>query len=218
MRTQLFIATRLIAAAGAFLLVGSMAFGEAEPTPTPTPKPAGEQTLTDVAKDKKLKTDATGESGGSVVISNENLEDIASKGSLTEVHSTTRKTAEGPHAAGVVMVDPKAHQTEQRKYYYQQLYAQQMAKIASIKRQIQQLDRDIPGMWTDFYARDDPAYRDGVIKPKLDSSLKKREELESQLANEEPKLRQIKEDARRDGGEPGWFRELRFAPTPRPEK
>jgi hypothetical protein len=215
---QLFVVTRLVAVAALFALGGAIAFAETEPTPTPHATPTGEQSLNEVAKGKKLNKDAAGESGGSIVISNENLEDIASKGSLTEVHSTTRKTAEGPHAAGVVMVDPEAHQTEQRKYYWQQQYTQQMAKIASLKRQIQQLDRDIPGLWTDFYSRDDPAYRDGVVKPRLDSFLKQRDELESQLAREEPKLQQIKEDARRDGAEPGWFREMKFAPTPRPEK
>jgi hypothetical protein len=216
----LFDVTRSIVLAGLFSLVGTPAFAEAEPTPTATPKPTptGKQSLNEVAKDKELKKDAAGGAGGPIVITDENLADYASKGSVTEIHSTTRKTAEGPHAAGVVMVDPAQQQANQRKYYWQQLYAQQMSKIASIKRQIQQLDRDIPGLWNDFYARDDPAYRDGVIKPRLDESLKRREELESQLAREEPKLNEIKEGARREGIEPGWLRELKLAPTPRPEE
>jgi hypothetical protein len=220
MRTDLYIATRLAAMAGLILLVGAIAFAEAEPTTTPTPKPTptGKQSLNEVAKDKKLNKEAAGESDGPIVISNENLDDYASKGELTHIKGSIKNVAEGPHAAGVVMVDPDAQQAEQRKYYWQQLYAQQMAKIASIKRQIQQLDRDIPGLWNDFYSRDDPAYRDGVVKPRLDDSLRKREELESQLSREEPKLGQIKEDARRDGAEPGWFREMKFAPTPRPKK
>ena len=69
----------------------------------------------------------------------------------------------------------------------------------------------------DFYSRDDPAYRDGVVKPKLDQSLRRREELERQLAQEEPVLEQIKVDARRDGADPGWFRELnlqKYKPKP----
>jgi hypothetical protein len=213
-------AARHVALVSAIVLVGTLAFAEADPTPTPKPKPTptGKQSLNEVAKDKELKKDAAGGSGGPIVITDENLADYASEGSVTEIHSTTRKTAEGPHAAGVVMVDPKTQQVQQRKYYWQQLYAQQMSKIASIKRQIQQLDRDIPGLWNDFYARDDPAYRDGVIKPRLDESLKRREELEEQLAREEPKLGRIKDDARKEGVEPGWLRELKFAPTPRPEE
>lgn len=218
MDTRLMTVALGIVVAGVLLLVGANASAETEPTPTPTPRPAGGQSLNEVAKDKELNKEATGEADGSIVISNENLQDIAAKGSVTEVKSTTRKTAEGPHAAGVEMVDPDALKAEQRKYYWQQLYAQQLSKIASLRRQIQQLDSDIPGLWNDFYSRDDPAYRDGVIKPRLDASLERREQLEAELSREEPKLEQIKIDARRDGAEPGWFRELKIAPTPRPEK
>jgi hypothetical protein len=212
---------RHIALVGALLLIGAPALAEGESTPTPTPKPkptpTGKQSLNEVAKEKELNKDAAGEAGAPIVITNENLADYASKGSVTEIHSTTRKTAEGPHAAGVVMVDPAAQQIQERKYYWQQLYAIQMSKIAAIQQQIQQLDADIPGLWNDFYSRDDPAYRDGVIKPRLDESLKRREELEAQLAREQPKLGQIKEGARREGVEPGWLRELKMAPTPPPE-
>jgi len=220
MGTPLFDAKRLVAMASLVMLVGVIGFAQAEstPTPTPHPTPTGKQSLTDVAKNKKLNTDADGDPGGPIVITNENLDDYASKGGLTEIKGSIKNVAEGPHAAGVVMVDPDAHEADQRKYYWQQLYAQQLSKIASLKRQIQQLDRDIPGLWNDFYSRDDPAYRDGVIKPRLDDSLKRREELEAQLAREEPKLGQIREAARRDGAEPGWFREMKIAPTPRPKK
>lgn len=218
MRTQLFMVARMAALAGIMTLTGVIAFAEADPTPTPGPTPTGKQTLTDVAKDKKLNKEAAGDNGGPIVITNENLDDYASKGELTHIKGSIKNVAEGPHAAGVVMVDPETQQANQRKYYWQQLYAQQMSKIGSLRRQIQQLDRDIPGLWNDFYSRDDPAYRDGVVKPRLDDSLKKREELEAQLAREEPKLERIKIDARRDGAEPGWFREMKFAPTPRPQK
>ena len=218
MRTYVLTVTRMAAMAAIMALTGVIAFAEADPTPTPGPTPTGKQTLNEVAKDKKLNKEAAGEKGGPIVITNENLDDYASQGELTHIKGSIKNLAEGPHAAGVVMVDSETQQANQRKYYWQQLYAQQVSKIASLKRQIQQLDRDIPGLWNDFYSRDDPAYRDGVVKPKLDDSLKRREELEAQLAHEEPKLERIKIDARRDGAEPGWFREMHFAPTPRPQK
>ena len=75
---------------------------------------------------------------------------------------------------------------------------------------------DIEVMQQDFYSRDDPAYRDGVIKPQLDAALKKREQIEEQLREAEPKLDKIKEDARKDGGQPGWFRGLEPPPPPGP--
>ena len=135
MGTHLFVAKRLVAVASLVILVGVIGFAQAEstPTPTPHPTPTGKQSLTDVAKNKKLNTDAAGDPGAPIVITNENLDDYASKGGLTEIKGSIKNVAEGPHAAGVVMVDPVAHEAEQRKYYWQQMYAQQLSKISSLK-------------------------------------------------------------------------------------
>ena len=195
---------------------GAISYAESEPTPTPTPRPGGGKSLTDVAKDKKLNTDAAGTTGGSIVITNENIQDIAAKGKVTEAKPVVNRSAVGPNAAGVEMYDPDEQQALHRKYYWQQKYVQQLSKIQALRRQIQQLDSEIPGLWNDFYSRDDPAYRDGVVKPKLDQTLNRREQLEEQLAQAEPVLEQIKIDARKDGAEPGWFRELnlpKFKPS-----
>ena len=50
----------------------------------------------------------------------------------------------------------------------------------------------------------------------MQSELKKREEIEGQLRDAEPRLDKIKEDARKDGGQPGWFRGLEPPPPPGP--
>lgn len=219
MRHQVIEAIGLTALASALALVGTMARAAGEATPTPTPGRAGSQSLTDVAKDKHLKGDAGGTSSGSIVITNENLDDYASRGGLTEAKPGTQtKVGRGVHAGpGVKVVDPKTLQIEERMHYWQQKYRQQLERIATIKRQIETLDYEIPGLWRDFYAWDDPAYRDSVIKPKIDAALHRRDELEAQLRQEEPKLEQIKTDARKDGAEPGWFRAVK-EPTPVPKK
>ena len=74
---------------------------------------------------------------------------------------------------------------------------------------IEELDKEIPALWNQFYSWDDPAYRDGVIKVKLDRALARRKELEERLAVEEEALPKILDEARRDGALPGWFRGLR---------
>jgi hypothetical protein len=200
--------TRCMPVFGLALAFAAATWAASEPTPTATPRPGGGKSLTEVAKDKKLNTDAAGTSDGSIVITNENLQEYASKGQVTEAKPSVNREAVGPNAPGIQMVDPKEQQALQRKYYWQGKYVQQLSMIQSLRRQIQQLDADIPGLWNDFFSRDDPAYRDGVVKPKLDQSLDRRKELEEQLAAAEPMLEQIKIDARKDGAEPGWFREL----------
>ena len=209
---------RLTALTGVLAMFGTVAMAAEEPTPTPTPRPAGGQTLSDLAKDKKLKGDTAGTSSGSIVITNENLSDYASKGRLTTAKPTGKNPASrGIHAGtNVKVIDSETSEENKLKHYWQQKYLQQLDRISSIKHQIEELDLEIPALWTDFYARDDPMYRDGVIKPKLDRSLKRRDDLAALLLEEEPKLAQIKEEARRNGAEPGWWRDIK-EPTPRPK-
>jgi len=89
---------RLRALTGALVMFGTVAMAADEPSPTPTPRPAGGQSLTDVAKDKKLKGDTAGTSSGSIVISNENLADYASKGGLTTAKPGGNPATRGVHA------------------------------------------------------------------------------------------------------------------------
>lgn len=209
-------APRLSALTGILLMFGTVAFTAEKPTPTP--RPSGGKTLADVAKDKKLKGDTNASSSGSIVISNENISDYASKGGLTTARPTGKSpAARGVHAGtNVTVIDSKTSEQNKRRHYWQQRYVQQLERIASIKSQITDLDLEIPALWNEFYARDDPMYRDGVIKPRLDRSLERRDELAALLLKEEPKLAQIKEEARKDGAEPGWWRNI-TEPTPRPQ-
>jgi hypothetical protein len=185
--------------------------------PTPTPRPAGGQSLSELAKNKKLKGDQSSAEGGAIVISNENLSDYASKGGLTTAKPGTQtRLTRGVHGGrNVRVMDSEEAAANAKMTRWRQAYVQQLELIASLERQIADLDYQIPGLWNDFYSRDDPAYRDGVIKPKLDRALVRRDELAKQLEEERPKLQQIKEDARKDGAEPGWFRGIK-EPTPVP--
>ena len=217
MAWQMLETTRLKALIGVLVMFGTVAMAADEPSPTPTPRPAGGKSLADVAKDKKLKGDTAESSDGSIVISNENLADYASKGGLTTAKPGKNPATRGVHAGmNVRIIDSETSEENKRKAYWQQRYMLQLERIAAIKRQIEQLDLEIPALWNEFYARDDPAYRDGVIKPRLDRSLERREKLRALLLEEEPKLAQIKEDARQAGGEPGWWREVK-EPTPMPK-
>jgi len=203
------------------LIPGGVAAAE-EPTPTPKPTPVHDGDLSSVAGSIKLNTDGTTESGGSIVITNENLPELAGKGSVTEVtkpggtkgrRALTDVQGEGPGIEG----KPQGYaEKAEKKQYWQGMYVQQVELMGNIISQIEVLDYEIPGLWRDFYAWDDPAYRDGVIKPKLDSALAQRQQLEQELQEAQGKLDEIKSGARRDGGEPGWFRGLPTPPVPKP--
>lgn len=209
-----------------FLTVGAAGPALAsEPTPTPTPTPTAKPSPTpqpgsvaEAARQARAGT-GVGESAAPtrtpIVISNENLAELAARGTLTEVTVTsdpsTRRpvsatgSAAGPDDASA----PAATEEETKKTYWRGRYKGQKDLVASIKGEIATLDQEIPGLWNQFYAWDDPAYRDGVIKVRLDEALSRREELAKQLPEEEAKLPEILNEARRDGALPGWFRDLK---------
>jgi hypothetical protein len=185
----------------------------ATPAQSPTPRPAGGQSLREIGKDTELKG---GKTGTPIVISNDNLAEIAEQGSVTSVEKGAgsgagRRPVRQPGQVTVVESDPQ--HTDERRRYWRNQYESQVELIESLQRQIQILDQEIPGLWRDFYSRDDPAYRDGVIKPALDAAMARRQKLEEQLATAGPRLTEIKSQARADGAEPGWFRGI---PTPAP--
>jgi len=208
---------------GATLLVATVVAlaGAAEPTKTPTPNTGSEQTLSDVAGEIELNKKAAGDQE-SIVISNENLSTLAGKGRITEV------TKAGPAQTGRGLADVTGTgagvegegagyvETQEKKQYWQAIYGQQFSLIEDIRKQIDVLDYNIPGLWRDFYSWDDPAYRDGVIKPKLDEALAQRQKLEVDMQKAESRLDQIAADSRKDGGQPGWFRGFKKPPTPKP--
>ena len=192
--------------------VGALPCSAERPTPTPTPTPAGgEKSLTDIAKSMQLKG---GEKGKSIVITNENLPDYASQRELTTAKENQNQAVRPVHAGGLVATPSNTGPEAERKRFWQAKYKHQIELIAGLKRRIEALDYQIPGLWRDFYAWDDPAYRDGVIKPKIDRSMKERDALEVRLQQEESRLQEIKEDSRQDGAEPGWFREIKEPTAP----
>ena len=60
---------------------------------------------------------------------------------------------------------------------------------------------------SDFYAWDDGQYRDRVIKPAWDRTLRELEDARRELAEAEKDLSDLPEKARRAGALPGWIRE-----------
>jgi hypothetical protein len=212
MNSKLLLLFRPIVMAGMILAVGVLPCLAETPTPTPTPPPAGgEKSLTDIAKSMELKG---GEKGKSIVITNENLPDYASQRELTTAKENQNQAVRPVHAGGLVATPSNTGPEAERKRFWQAKYKHQIELIAGLKRRIEALDYQIPGLWRDFYAWDDPAYRDSVIKPKIDRSMKERDALEVRLQQEEARLLEIKEDSRQDGAEPGWFREIKEPTAP----
>ena len=164
-----------------------------------------------------------------IVITDDNLADFAAQGHLTTADSkagAAKSNERRPvHRTGGdantrvedAVAGAEGLATDEKRQYWRRRYQQQLELVASIEDQIAILDREIPGLWRDFYARDDPAYRDGVIKVQLDAALARSERLKQQLGAEREQLTGIRAEARKAGAEPGWFRGIELpSPTPTP--
>jgi len=182
-----------------------------KPTPTPTPVPTrNPHSLAAVASKIQLQKPASTAGSGGVVITDENIKSYAEKGKLTTASGQPAGTATtgGTPFGRTTTTGERKMSDDAKKSHWRNAYIRQKQLVESIKKRIDELNREIPGLWRDFYAWDDPAYRDGVIKPKIDKKMKEEQELQKRLPEEEKKLPKILEDARRDGALPGWFRDL----------
>lgn len=192
--------------------VAMVAGSDDDPTPTPTPRPTPTRTP--------------------IVISNENLQELGSGGRITTTASepatkpsanpisqdrgrdydrSRARAAEAKQAGADGAMDPNAanpsHQRD-RKAYWQSRYKQQLIRIEQMEQQLEALNREIPRLTSEYYSKDDPYYRDAVLKPKLDEMIATQDRVKKQLVEEREMLPKIIQEARKDGAQPGWFRGL----------
>jgi len=173
--------------------------------------------------------DSSSKKPTAVVITNENLAEFAKKGRITTVTTGTGTSKSSParpvpdvrwsrdSTAADGSLESKAEAGEEdRRQYWRDRYVEQLRLIEAMEAQIEALDAEIPLLWRQFYALDDPMYRDGVIKPRLDQALVDRQQIEEDLTEARAEIPAIVETARRDGAKPSWFRGLK-KPSPKQE-
>lgn len=199
-----------VSRAGCFLVVtlaGSCALGASpEPTRTPSPKLTGGFGKTPVAGR------AARDSGkaGPLRITNESLVTDATKGRVSSSErppASTPGVARTPAApaatAGGVAPGDSGHGEE----YWRGESRRLRERAAELRDAVTRLEADTKRLEADYYAWDDGAYRDRVIKPSWD---KAREELATArlaLPVAEKELAELPDRARRAGALPGWLRE-----------
>lgn len=187
----------------AVLLTAASSFAvQTRPNPNPTPAPEAlrGKSLADVAAQIRLKR-VSAQPGRSLVITNENLTALAAGAELTEVTSE-------PIIGAVLSGGTSSAEGDSSREYWRGLYLDQVATIEALEARRESLESQIPALWNQFYAWDDPHYRDGVIKPQLDAAMQELDGIKAQLPAERERLPLIIQQARREGAEPGWFRDL----------
>ena len=183
------------------------------PTPSPTPpiailstrsgsaqQPVRGQGLSEVAKAIKLKLPP--DQGRA--LTNESIKRLAQG-----VELTTAKTAGPPLAPA-----SSAGSSDAKKLYWQQQYLAAATRVSKLEANAKRLEGEVNRLEREFYAHDDPAQRDGVIKPAWDKALADLKRTQAELEQARNAVNDVISAARQDGAEPGWFRGLEEASQP----
>ncbi|MFH1177912.1 MAG: hypothetical protein V1750_10940 [Acidobacteriota bacterium] len=195
------------------------------PTPVPTPTPSGAPRAAILQTDPARRAPAAKMAGSLAelakrirlrmpasqprVINNENLKELGAGVELTSAQP--RDGAAEP--AGVPQAPAAAE--DPKKKLWQGRYWDAVNRLAALEADERRLQAELARLEQEFYAHDDPAERDGVIKPALDATRQELQDVQAQLekAREEPD--EVLDAARRDGALPGWFREPPPTTTPK---
>lgn len=182
-----------------------------EPTPTPPPRLTGGFGKTPVAGRATARDAAR---SGPVRITNGSLVTDADKG---KVSTSRRQPAPEPTKAAVRSAAGPASPAEkaeaatadaaQGESYWREESRRLRERVVELRDAIVRLGDDTKRLEADYYAWDDGAYRDKVIKLAWD---KAREELATAnlaLPLAEKELSELPDRARRAGALPGWLRE-----------
>jgi hypothetical protein len=190
-------------------------FGRPRATPPPATAGAG-QSLADVVRSAQ---DARGQNPerGTVTIDNKSLVTNPDKGRVSTskiqparlappapspVRAAAGTAPPAPFETGAAVSPPGGTEAEWR-----QTAQAARQRVATAKARVAELEATVKKLETDFYAWDDGQYRDRVIKPSWDRSLRELEESKRELAAAEKDLVDLPENARRAGAQPGWIRE-----------
>jgi hypothetical protein len=198
------------------LLAGLLAVPEAvsaapEPTPTPAPRLTG-----GFGKAPVAGRATAGAEKGPVKLTNQTLVTDTDKGKVSTSQSRSpaptpvpapAKTAAGRSGSAATEPETAPAAAGQGEDFWRDEARRLRDRVAELRDAIVRLEADTKRLEADYYAWDDGAYRDKVIKPSWD---KAREELATArlaLPAAEKDLADLPDRARRGGALPGWLRE-----------
>lgn len=128
------------------------------------------------------------------------------------VELTSSKAVTGP------VTTPARNLENSRKYYWQKSYLDAKKRAEEAEAAVPALQAEVARLQREFYSRDDPYQRDGVIKPALDRALADLARAQKELESARGEPDRVMASAEREGALPGWFREpLTTRPAPPPQ-
>lgn len=138
-----------------------------------------------------------------LVINNQNLSQHAAGGVLTIAHSAAGEGESAADAEAEAIVAQAA--ADEKMWRERGLEIRKRWREAADR--VPELEEKVAELRQRFYSTDDPAVRDGQIKPQWDRALADLEEARYQAAQGASEVADFLDEGRRAGALPGWLRE-----------
>ncbi len=189
-------------------------FGRPRQTPPP-PAFEGGQSLADVVRAVRDAREQSPEKGA-VTIDNKSLVTNPEKGRVSTSRvapprifpSPSPSAAPSQGAPPVSPEDPSVPSTpEGTEAEWRETARATRQRVEDARGRVAELDAAGKKLENDFYAWDDGQYRDRVIKPAWDRTLRELEDSKRALSAAEKDLADLPEKARLAAAQPGWIRE-----------
>lgn len=89
---------------------------------------------------------------------------------------------------------------------WQKIMKEARENVSILEKKLKEMQSELNKLTNDYYAWDDVAYREGVIKPKMDKLREQIENTKVELEKAKNRLPELEEEARKSGALPGWLR------------
>jgi hypothetical protein len=153
----------------------------------------------------RLRSPSAGANNGTPVIDDHNLKELAALGRITE----PAPAPEQPELDAIAeRLASSAQELAEKRRQWRARYAKQVDLIVTCEHDCQLLEAKVGALWISFLRTKDSSRRNGVIAPKLEMTKQELALARARLEHERARLPTLLREARRDGAEPGWFRDL----------
>lgn len=95
---------------------------------------------------------------------------------------------------------------QRTKEDWQKMINEAKQSVNKWEMKTRELQSELNKLTNDYYAWDDVAYREGVIKPNMDKTAKELENAKVELKKSKERILELEEEARKSGALPGWLR------------
>lgn len=169
--------------------------------------PEEPKTLAEAAAAAREKRRREGRPRATLVIDNDNLAAFAAGGQVTVMAPGTAAPPAGESATGAEAGAAPAEAGPRDEAYWRDRARDLRTRWADAAREVERLEDRAAQLRWDFYAEDDPYYRDERIKPEWDRALDELRRARQDVRAYREDLAELIEEGHQAGALPGWLRE-----------